>query len=193
MPILVVASHNPGKVKEFQTYFQDLPWQLILMPADLEIEETGETFADNACLKASTVARLTGNWAIADDSGLEVAALNGQPGVYSARYGATDPDRIQRLLTELGQEPNRTARFVCAIAVARPTGEIALQTEGVCPGEILSTPQGEGGFGYDPIFYVPEKQMTFAQMPSTVKQQISHRGRALRSLLPQLSLLLNRA
>ena len=138
MTPLVVATQNPGKLAEMQQYLAELPWQLQLMPVDLEIAETGDTFAANACLKASTVARLMGQWAIADDSGLEVTALGGAPGIYSARYGRTDAERIQRLLNELGDGGDRTAQFVCVIAVARPGGEIVCQAEGICPGEIFT-------------------------------------------------------
>lgn len=170
-----------------QAYLANLGWQLTLKPAELEIEETGDTFAANACLKASQVAQATGNWAIADDSGLQVDALNGAPGVYSARYGKTDKERIARLLGELGDEPNRQAQFACAIAIARPDGAIALQAEGICRGEILHAPRGTGGFGYDPIFYVQAEKMTFAEMTPELKRKISHRGQALLALLPLLS------
>ncbi len=186
MTLLVVATQNPGKLREMQTYLSNLTWELVLMPAELEIEETGETFLANACLKASHVAQATGAWAIADDSGLEVQALDGAPGIYSARYGTTDQERIGRLLDELGQELDRSAQFVCVIALARPDGSIALTAEGICSGEILRAPRGTGGFGYDPIFYVPEQGMTFAEMPPEVKRRISHRGRAFEVLLPQL-------
>lgn len=188
MPLLIVATSNPGKLREMQAYLTDptLDWELSLKPAELEIEETGTTFLENACLKASQVAKTLGQWSIADDSGLAVDALEGAPGIYSARYGTTDANRIERLLHELGDNPNRQARFVCAVAVARPDGSIALQTEGICPGEILSAPVGEGGFGYDPIFYVPEVKLSFAEMPPELKHRISHRGRAFEALLPQL-------
>ncbi|PPS45063.1 RdgB/HAM1 family non-canonical purine NTP pyrophosphatase [Chroococcidiopsis sp. TS-821] len=185
--LLVVATSNPGKLREMQAYLVGLGWELILKPEALEVEETGSTFVENACLKASTVAKATGQWAIADDSGLAIDALNGAPGVYSARYGQTDADRIQRVLTELENAANRQAEFVCAIAIARPDGEIALQTQGTCRGEILFAPRGSGGFGYDPIFYVPSHNMTFAEMPPEVKQQVSHRGQAFKVLLPQLA------
>jgi XTP/dITP diphosphohydrolase len=184
--ILVVATGNPGKLREMQAYLADSGWELTLKPADLDVEETGETFAENACLKASEVAKVTGHWAIADDSGLKVNALNGEPGVYSARYGNTDTERIARLLRELGNQENRQAQFVCAIAVANPQGEIIIQSEGICHGEILFAPTGNGGFGYDPIFYVPEKQLTFAQMTTDLKKSISHRGQALKALVPKL-------
>lgn len=189
MTVLVVATGNPGKLREIQPYLAGLSWELKLKPEELDIDETGMTFAENAVLKASQVAQATGEWAIADDSGLEVTALDNAPGIYSARYGSSDTDRIARLLRELGDRPDRSARFVCAIALARPDGTIALQTEGICPGEILTAPRGEGGFGYDPIFYVPEQGLTFAEMPHDVKQELSHRGRAFQALLPQLKAL----
>ncbi|PZD73083.1 Non-canonical purine NTP pyrophosphatase [Acaryochloris thomasi RCC1774] len=169
-----------------QHYLTGLPWQLQLMPPELEIEETGETFLANACLKASQVAQRTGQWAIADDSGLEVEALEGAPGIYSARYGKTDAERIQRLLDTLGSELNRAAQFSCVIALARPDGSIACHAQGSCPGEILRAGRGEGGFGYDPIFYVPTEGKTFAELSSDVKRRLSHRGVAFQALLPQL-------
>ncbi|QLE55027.1 RdgB/HAM1 family non-canonical purine NTP pyrophosphatase [Nostoc sp. TCL26-01] len=184
--LLVVATGNQGKLREMQAYLVNTGWELRLKPAELEIEETGETFAANACLKASQIALATGNWAIADDSGLQVDALNGAPGVYSARYSNTDSERIARLLRELGNEVNRQAQFVCVVAIASPDGAIVLQAEGICHGEILHTPIGDGGFGYDPIFYVPEKQLTFAQMTPDLKKSVSHRGKAFAALLPQI-------
>jgi XTP/dITP diphosphohydrolase len=188
---LVVATGNPGKLEEMQAYLSDLDIQLQLKPPEIDVEETGTTFLENSALKASVVAQKTGKWAIADDSGLAVDALGGAPGLYSARYGSTDTERIDRVLRELGDNPNRHARFVCAIAVARPDGSIAVQVEGYCEGEILSSPQGEGGFGYDPIFYVPAEQKTFAQMSRSQKHIISHRGEAFKQLLPQLQELLD--
>jgi XTP/dITP diphosphohydrolase len=196
MTKLVVATGNPGKLGEMQAYLVDSGWDLILKPEELDIEETGTTFAANARLKASQVALATGNWAIADDSGLAVDALDGAPGVYSARYGANDAERISRLLKELGDHKNRQAKFICAVAMARPDGAmptagaaIALESEGVCLGEILHAPRGEGGFGYDPIFYVPQTQLTYAEMPKDVKRSISHRGKAFSDLLQKLKTL----
>ncbi|NJM77029.1 MAG: RdgB/HAM1 family non-canonical purine NTP pyrophosphatase [Acaryochloridaceae cyanobacterium RU_4_10] len=186
MTSLVVATQNPGKLKEMQHHLSSLPWDLQMMPRDLEVEETGETFFENACLKASQVAKQLGQWSIADDSGLSVLALDGAPGVYSARYGKDDADRISRLLRELGDTPNRAAQFVCAIALANPNGEIVCHAEGICPGEILTAPQGEGGFGYDPVFYVPEAGLSFAEMSKDQKREVSHRGRAIALLIPQL-------
>lgn len=179
MQELVVSTGNPGKLQEMQAYLADTGWSLSLKPSELDIEETGDTFAANASLKAQQTALATGKWSIADDSGLEVAALNGAPGIYSARYAATDADRIARILAEMVDQPNRQARFVCAVAIASPDGQIADQFEGVCEGEILLAPTGSGGFGYDPIFYVPTVGMSFAEMPAAIKKQVSHRGRAM--------------
>jgi XTP/dITP diphosphohydrolase len=189
MTVLVVATGNPGKLEEMQAYLTAEAWQLQLKPPEIDVEETGTTFLANACLKASEVAIATGHWAIADDSGLAVDALDGAPGIFSARYGATDADRIARLLSELGDRPDRSAQFVCALAVASPDGQIQLQVEGICPGEILFKNQGEGGFGYDPVFYVPTEGLTFAQMPADLKHRISHRGRAFEQMLPDLAAL----
>ncbi len=192
MAVLVVATGNPGKLKEMQAYLTDGAWELHLKPADLEVDETGATFAENACLKASQVAQATGQWAIADDSGLAIDALGGAPGIYSARYAATERACIDRVLQELEGETNRTAQFVCVIAIAQPDGTIAAQAEGICPGEILLAPRGEGGFGYDPIFFVPEHNQTFAEMAPDLKHTISHRGRAFEILQPQLTQLAHR-
>lgn len=184
--LLVVATGNPGKLKEMQTYLADLNLQLQLKPENLEIEETGETFIANARLKAVEVAKATGKWAIADDSGLAVEALGGRPGIYSARYAPTVGEQIERVLTELGDNPNRQAQFICAIAIARPDGKIALEVEGICRGEILHNPRGNGGFGYDPIFYIPAEKKTFAEMSAFEKRSLSHRGQAFQILLPQI-------
>ncbi|MGF1495783.1 MAG: RdgB/HAM1 family non-canonical purine NTP pyrophosphatase [Elainellaceae cyanobacterium] len=186
---LVVATGNPGKVKELQDYLQPLHLHLVLKPQNIDIEETGSTFMENARLKASQVAAAVGEWAIADDSGLMVDALEGAPGIYSARYGDTSEDCINRVLAELGETDQRQAQFVCAVAIARPDGSIALEAEGICRGEILRQRRGEGGFGYDPIFYVPGEGMTFAEMPLETKQAIGHRGQALQALLPALQTL----
>lgn len=192
MPTVVVATGNPGKLKEMQGYLQGLGWELQLKPAAIEIEETGSTFLENARLKASGVAKATQQWAIADDSGLAVDALNGAPGIYSARYADTDQARIQRLLLELQGHTNRGAEFVCAVALADPTGQIVLETEGICRGEILLSPQGSGGFGYDPIFYVESLGKTFAEMTHAQKAACSHRGVAFRQLMPDLKTLVLR-
>jgi len=184
--ILIVATGNLGKLKEIQAYLEDLEIELQLKPQDLEIEETGKTFIENAKLKASQVALATGEWAIGDDSGLAVEALNGAPGLYSARYAPTEAECIVRLLKELGDSSNRQAEFICAVAIARPDGAIAIEYQGICQGTITKEPTGSGGFGYDPIFYVPEVKMTFAEMPGELKHNISHRGQAFQGILPLL-------
>ena len=188
MTKLIVATSNQGKLREMKTYLEGLNWELALKPPELEVEETGGTFMENAILKAVSVAKVMKEWAIADDSGLMVEALNGAPGIYSARYGNchSDAERNRKLLAELGDNPNRQAQFVCAVAIARPDGTIALKAEGICQGEILTEVSGSGGFGYDPIFYVPEMEKTFAEMDSEMKNKISHRGQAFKALLPQL-------
>ncbi|HEY9879919.1 MAG TPA: RdgB/HAM1 family non-canonical purine NTP pyrophosphatase [Leptolyngbyaceae cyanobacterium] len=186
MTTVVVATGNPGKLKEMQAYLNDLDWTLVLKPDEIDVDETGTTFIENARLKASEVAKATGQWAIADDSGLAIDALNGAPGLYSARYGSSDADRIERVLRELGDTTDRGAQFVCAIALARPDGSIALETEGICRGEILTAPRGTGGFGYDPVFYVPETGLTFAEMSPEEKEACSHRGIAFKQLMPEL-------
>lgn len=191
MPILVVATGNPGKLQEMQEYLHGLPWELQLKPPELDIEETGTTFLENAALKASQIAAPLKQWAIADDSGLAVEALNGAPGLYSARYGTSDQNRIARLLSELGDNPNRQAKFICAVAIARPDGTIAAQVQGECHGEILHEIRGTGGFGYDPIFHVPEYQQTFAEMSPALKNAISHRGKAFELMLPLMEKLLD--
>jgi len=192
MPTVIVATGNPGKLKEMQVYLNTLGWRLQLKPEDLDIEETGTTFLENARLKAAGVAKALGQWAIADDSGLAVDALGGAPGIYSARYADSDHARIERLLKELeGKElalkGDRTAQFICALALADPAGEIILETEGICSGEILLSPRGTGGFGYDPIFYVPALGKSFAEMSPAQKDSNSHRGIAFSQLLPEMS------
>ena len=187
MAVLVLGTGNPGKLREMQQYFDvSSNWTLELKPPEIDVDETGTTFLENACLKASETAIATGKWAIADDSGLAVDALDGAPGIFSARYGVDDADRISRLLRELGDSTHRSAQFICAIAVANPLGEIVIQEVGRCPGEILREIQGDGGFGYDPVFFVPEAGMTYAQMPDDLKRRLSHRGRAFEVVMPQL-------
>ena len=179
----VLASHNQKKCAELAAILADCGIEIVLLPENApEPEETGTTFAENARIKARTAFAYTGLPAIADDSGLVVDALQGQPGVYSARYCAgTDADRNAFLLQNMEQEENRTARFVCAICCILPN-EQELSVEGSCEGLILRELQGTEGFGYDPLFYVPEFDATFAQLPAGVKNTISHRARALQHL-----------
>jgi XTP/dITP diphosphohydrolase len=183
---LVIASGNAGKIREFDQLLAPLGFTIEPMPAGLDIEETGTTFAENARLKAVAVAQATGHWALADDSGLSVTALGGAPGVQSARYAASDAARIARLLRELAGAVDRSARFSAALAVAAPDGTVALEVEGHCPGLILEAPRGEGGFGYDPVFFVPEAGLTFAEMDKALKGRLGHRGRAFSLLAPKL-------
>ena len=188
---LVIASGNTGKIEEFRAYLADLGVTLILKPDSIDVEETGTTFIENAHLKASQVAIATGEWAIADDSGLEVMALNGAPGVLSARYADTDSDRINRVLSELSHHSNREAQFVCAIAIASPDGAIVADAIGFCKGAIANAPRGNHGFGYDPIFLIPEFQQTFGEIPPEVKAKISHRANALSILRSKLQNFVN--
>ncbi|MFN7678907.1 MAG: RdgB/HAM1 family non-canonical purine NTP pyrophosphatase [Cyanobacteriota bacterium] len=188
---LVIASGNAGKVREFAALLADLPLAVRPQPEGLEVEETGATFAANARLKAEAVARATGCWALADDSGLAVEALGGEPGVRSARYAPTDPERIARLLAELAaagavSPERRGAAFVAALALADPDGTVRLAVEGRCEGVITASPRGEGGFGYDPVFLVPELGLTFAEMDKATKGRVGHRGRAFAALEPGL-------
>jgi XTP/dITP diphosphohydrolase len=191
-PVLVIASGNAYKVAEIGAMLDAVGIELRQQPGGLEIEETGSTYLENARLKAETVARLTGQWALADDSGLEVDGLGGAPGVYSARYAPTDHERIHRLLHELGPTPYRSASFNSAMALADPSGTTVLEAEGICRGEILTAPEGHGG-GYDPIFWVREAGMTYAAMPRHLKDKLGSRGKAARALAPGLRELLGLA
>ncbi|HKS26297.1 MAG TPA: XTP/dITP diphosphatase [Pyrinomonadaceae bacterium] len=194
---LVIATRNPGKLVEVRELMQDLPValkSLMDFPASSEVEETGQTFAENASIKAAAYASQTGFWTLSDDSGLEVEALGGAPGIYSARYAgeqATDRDRIELLLSELARtgDSERRARFVCAVSVADPRGRILNVSEGACEGRIAHSPRGAGGFGYDPVFIPEGFEQSFGELSSEIKQVISHRARALletRSFLEKL-------
>jgi XTP/dITP diphosphohydrolase len=191
---LVMATRNAGKVREMAELLRDLEVRLLSLndfPALPEIPEEGATFADNAAAKAKMVARLTGLPALADDSGLEVAALGGRPRVFSARYAQdrtrgrtpSDEDNWQKLLDELRDVPpqKRQARFVCEIALAWPDGRL-VTARGELSGAIALEPRGTAGFGYDPVFWVPEYQATVAELDPAVKNRISHRGQALTKL-----------
>ena len=190
MKTLVIASGNAGKIREFQGLLQSLPVSVHPQPEGLEVEETGTTFAANARLKAQAVAAATGEWALADDSGLSVDALDGAPGVHSARYAPTDPERIARLLQTLNGSDQRQAYFCAALCVAAPDGTILLEVEGRCDGLITAAPRGDQGFGYDPIFEVAGTGRTFAEMPLAEKKQHGHRSKAFSLLEPRLRQLL---
>lgn len=190
---LLVATHNQGKVKEFAEMLADLDLEWLSLDdigLEKDVAETGQTFAENAILKAETYARETGYFTLADDSGLEVDALRGEPGIYTARYGGAGLDhegRYQLLLKNMQgiADVDRSARFRCVIALATPAGLVGT-ANGVCEGRIAEKPMGDGGFGYDPVFFLPDRGVTMAQVPSSVKHQISHRGRALKEIEPLL-------
>lgn len=181
-PKLVAATRNPGKVRELGELLRDLPFDVRgLRDYDFsaDVEETGATFAQNAAIKASAYAVMTGELTLADDSGLVVDALGGAPGVLSARYAgpeASDSDRIAKLLTELGRSDDRRARFVCAIALAAADGTIVTTVEGRCEGSIAYSPRGVNGFGYDPIFVPDGFRETFGELSGGAKSKISHRA-----------------
>lgn len=193
-PNLVIATHNLGKIKELHLLLSDLSINLMSLqdfPELPEIIEDGQTFLENAQKKARTVADYTGLPALADDSGLEVAALAGRPGVHSARYAAdrtyphtpNDEDNYLKLLDELAGVPwdQRQAQFVCEMVLAFPKGEMT-SSRGICQGMIAFKPQGQRGFGYDPVFWLPEYGCTMAQVDLALKNQISHRARALQQM-----------
>jgi XTP/dITP diphosphohydrolase len=199
MSNLLIASTNPGKLFEFQEIFAGLHLEWLSsiklqLPADLDIqlqvEETGATYAENAALKARAYSRTSGLLTLADDSGLEVEALDGQPGLHSARYAvdphATDADRRALLLKNLHGKPRPwQAAFQCCVALAQPDGSLSLHA-GTCPGEIIPEERGSNGFGYDPIFWLPQLGCTMAELTTVEKNQLSHRARAVLAALPAL-------
>lgn len=184
MEKLVLASKNPHKLEELSQILQSLGIEVLLesqVGVDVDVEETGTTFEENAALKARAVCAASGMPAVADDSGLCVTALGGGPGVYSARYGGEGLDDIQRyrlVLENLQGQLDRSAKFVSCICCAFPNGDL-VTARGECPGMIAYSPRGESGFGYDPVFLIPEKKKTFAEMSPEEKSAISHRGKAL--------------
>ena len=183
---ILLATRNKAKVKEYSRLLRGIPYEIFSLEEigiAQDVEESGQTFEENALIKAKTYAKQSGILAIADDSGLEVDALDGAPGVRSARYaseGATDNERIDYLLKKMRDIPaeRRTARFRCVIAVATPDGKVKL-CEGKCDGIMTFEPKGENGFGYDPIFYLPNRKVTMAELSMEEKNKISHRGKAL--------------
>lgn len=190
---LLIATGNQGKVREFRDMLGSdrFEWSDLTQHRAIEpVEETGLTFRDNACLKASYYATKLKTWALADDSGLEVDALDGKPGVHSARWaelnhaGKGDADNNALLLRQLASIPDDRlgARFVCVLALSDPSGRILLTARDTVEGRVIRTPRGTNGFGYDPLFYVAELNCTTAELPSDQKHQISHRGKALRRL-----------
>ncbi len=192
MKQIVIATKNKGKAKDFEAIFAPLGYEVLTLfdvAPDMDIEETGTTFEENAVLKAEAVAKRLNTFVIADDSGLEIDALNGEPGVYSARYAGDHDDEanIMKVLKNLEgiPEEKRTARFCCCLAVSSPLHNTET-VFGTCEGIILTEKHGDNGFGYDPIFYVPSKKCTMAEMAPEEKGAISHRGNAIRLLAEQL-------
>lgn len=185
MEDIVIASTNKGKINDFKVIFPDFNVIGIAeIIEDFDVEETGDTFEANAKLKSEAAAKVLNKRVIADDSGLEVFALGGEPGVYSARYADTDKDddaNIDKLLTQLGGETDRSAQFVCVISMSTP-GEETVQFKGNVQGEITLSKIGEHGFGYDPIFYLDDKNKTMAQLSAEEKSEVSHRGKAIEKL-----------
>ena len=186
----ILASNNKGKLREMKAILAETGAEVVSQSeagAHFEAEETGETFEENALIKARAACAALGEPAIADDSGLCVDALGGAPGVYSARYGGcrTDPDRIALLLKNLGDEKNRSAKFVSCIACVFPNGDV-LTARGECPGTITSVPRGDGGFGYDPVFELPGTGKTMSELTEEEKNAVSHRGRALKQFQEKL-------
>lgn len=183
MKRLVVATKNPGKAREMAEILADLPYEVVSLsdyPDTPEVEETGSTFVENAIIKARAYAKYTGELTLADDSGLEVDALNGAPGILSSRFAPTDAERISKLLDLMKEIPSdkRTARFRCAVAIVDPAGDVKT-CEGEIEGSIAYEPHGSNGFGYDPVFVVTELGKHMAELDSDDKNAISHRGRAL--------------
>lgn len=188
---LLIATSNKGKRKEISDLLKTLPVE-ILTPLDIalecDVEETGTTYLENAALKAFAYCQASGLPTLADDSGLEVAALGGKPGLHSARFsskpGADDRDRRLLLLSKLKKHEHPwSARFVCTVILVLPNGETYSST-GICPGEIIPSERGDHGFGYDPIFFFPEKGKTMAELPMAVKNSISHRAKAIQGIIP---------
>ena len=190
---LILASNNKNKMKELRAILADLDYEILSQSeagCDFEVDETGTTFAENAYLKARAVFDATGIMTVADDSGLMVDALGGEPGVYSARYApgghdATDKERYEYLLKKLDGVTDRRAKFVTAICCIMPDGGI-IRTEGECRGQILTEPAGDGGFGYDPVFMPEGYDLSMAQLGTGVKNQISHRANALKNFKKEL-------
>lgn len=188
---MVLASKNAHKLTEMSAILSQLGIEVVLesdVGVDVDVEETGTTFEENAALKATAVMKACGLPAIADDSGLCVTALGGGPGVYSARYGGeglSDQDRYRLVLNGLSGQLDRSAKFVSCICCAFPNGD-TVRARGECPGLITYSPRGEDGFGYDPVFLVPEKRKTFAEMTAQEKNAISHRGVALQNFKVEL-------
>ncbi|TXC90139.1 XTP/dITP diphosphatase [Metabacillus litoralis] len=192
---IIIATKNKGKVNEFEALLAPLGYQvqsLLDYPDAIDVEETGSTFEANAILKAEAISKQYGMVTIADDSGLEVDYLNGQPGVYSARYAGTDKsdqanmEKVLKELSAITELEKRSARFICALALSTP-GHVVQTVRGACEGFIAETPTGENGFGYDPIFILQNSNKTMAQLSKEEKNKVSHRSDALKKLIELIS------
>jgi non-canonical purine NTP pyrophosphatase (RdgB/HAM1 family) len=182
---LTIASGNPRKVAEIEEMLGPLPLNVLRQPAELEVEETGTTYLENALLKASAAAQLTGNWALADDSGLEVDALNGAPGLYTARLAPKDDEKISKLLRSMADKPYRSARFCSAMVLCSPDGVSIESSEGVCWGELLQSPAYPGG-GLESLFWLRETRCSYGEMTSAQLIRLGSRGKAAREMAPRL-------
>jgi len=197
---LLIATHNPGKLREYADLLAGLPLTLLSpddLGIDLNVTESGATYLENARLKATAYARACGSLTLADDSGLEVDILDGAPGVHSARYAlGDDDDRVSALLRALdasgASQHQRSARFRCVIVLADPDGKMWF-AEGECAGNIIDSPRGSEGFGYDPVFFIPDRGLTMAELSPEEKNRISHRARATHALRPVLAQLIDKA
>ena len=182
---LTIASGNPRKVAEIEEMLGPLPLNVLRQPAELEVEETGTTYLENALLKACAAAQLTGNWALADDSGLEVDALNGAPGLYTARLAPTDDEKISTLLRSMADQPYRSARFRSAMVLCSPDGASIESSEGVCWGELLQSPAYPGG-GLESLFWLRETRCSYGEMTAAQLSRLGSRGKAARDMAPRL-------
>lgn len=194
---IVLASSNKHKVQEINDivktkYGKECDVEFVLPPEGFDPIEDGKTFEENSKIKAMEAWKLTKNWALADDSGLCIEALDGAPGLFSARYAETPQKRINRVLSEMQGKTNRAAEFVCAMTLVNPQGEVAFACKGVCKGSITQEPAGSNGFGYDPIFLVDGRTVTMAELSEEEKNQISHRSQALNQILNVLGTVLHR-
>lgn len=193
---IVLASSNKHKVQEINDivktkYGKECDIEFVLPPEGFDPIEDGKTFEENSRIKAMAAWKLTKSWALADDSGLCIEALDGAPGLFSARYAETPQKRIERVLTEMKDKTDRTAEFVCAMTLINPQGEVAFACKGICKGSITQEPAGSNGFGYDPIFLVEGRTTTMAELSEEEKNQISHRSQALNQILDVLCTVLH--
>ncbi|MBC8169022.1 MAG: non-canonical purine NTP pyrophosphatase [Synechococcus sp.] len=182
---LTIASGNPSKVAEIEAMLGPLPLTVVRQPSELDVEETGTSYLENALLKASAAAQLTGTWALADDSGLEVDALNGAPGLYTARLAPTDDEKISKLLRSMADQPYRSARFRSAMVLCSPDGTSIESSEGICWGELLKSAAYPGG-GLESLFWLRETRCSYGEMTAAQLSRLGSRGKAAREMAPRL-------